>query len=118
MNTPSQRLVGPVWEWTGNRGSTGTIAPLLPEKYTIEFRSDSRVVVAADCNRGSGPFSSDDNASMSLGPMAMTRAMCPPGSLYDEYVAALGRVQGYRFESDELVLQSGSMEMHFAPKAD
>jgi heat shock protein HslJ len=57
-------------------------------KYTLEFGADGAVVGRADCNRIRGPWTASGE-SIALGPFAMTRAMCLPGSLSDAYVRAL-----------------------------
>ena len=41
---------------------------------------------------------------MTLGPFAMTRAMCPPGSLSDRYVRALESAASWRVLGDRLVV--------------
>lgn len=57
-------------------------------KYTLEFGAAGALAGRADCNRISGRWTASGE-SISLGPFAMTRAMCPPGSLSDRYVRSL-----------------------------
>jgi membrane-bound inhibitor of C-type lysozyme len=57
--------------------------PASPESYTLQF-DDDRAAIRADCNRGSGRVALKGD-SVSFGPMAMTRAFCPPPSLGDAY---------------------------------
>jgi para-nitrobenzyl esterase len=57
-------------------------------KYTLEFGRAGALAGRVDCNRLSGRWTASGE-SISLGPLAMTRAMCPPGSLSDRYVRAL-----------------------------
>ena len=84
----------------------------MPERYTLVFQPGGTVAVRADCNRGSGSYLLNGGA-LSFGPMALTRAMCPPGSMDGEFVQATRRRVGQLFKGNELVLtlkaDSGSM---------
>ncbi len=84
------------------------LVPDHPSKYTLELGSDGRASVRADCNRGSGSYKLEGR-SLSFGPMATTRAMCPPGSLSDRYLAQLGHVVSW-LERDG--------RLHLATRAD
>ncbi|MEM9404733.1 MAG: META domain-containing protein [Acidobacteriota bacterium] len=69
----------------------GTVAPSDPTQFTMSLRTDGTVAMQLDCNRGTGTWSSevaDDGASGSFtfGPLATTRALCPPPNL-DERIA-------------------------------
>jgi heat shock protein HslJ len=66
---------------------TGSI-PDDPSRYTLDFGPDGTLAGQADCNRITGRWTASGEA-IALGPLAMTRAMCPPGSLSDRYVQAL-----------------------------
>ena len=106
-------LTGTVWRWTGTVMSNDTrITPDAPERYTLEFQPGGMVAVRADCNRGSGSYLLNGGA-LTFGPLAMTRAMCPPGSKDAEFVRGLGAASGQVFRGNELVLtlkvDSGSM---------
>ena len=106
-------LADTTWSWRETVMSDDKrIKPDAPERYTLLFQPGGRIAVRADCNRGSGTYALNGGA-LSLGPMAMTRAMCPPGSMDDEFAKQLGAVSGQLFKGDELVLtlkfDSGSM---------
>lgn len=106
-------LTGTVWRWTGTVMSDDTrIMPDAPERYTIAFEPGGKVAVRADCNRGSGSYTLDGGA-LTLGPIAMTRAMCSAGSKDAEFLRGLGAVSGQLFRGNDLVLtlkfDSGSM---------
>jgi len=66
------------WYWLG--------AP-RPEAYTLQFHED-RAAIRADCNRGTASVTLGGER-ISFGPMAMTRAFCPPPSRGDEYARRL-----------------------------
>ena len=85
---------------------------MYQSRYTVLFQAGGKVAVQADCNRGSGSYALNGSA-LSFGPLAMTRAMCPPGSKDGEFLAALSAVSGQAFRGNDLVLtlksDSGSM---------
>jgi heat shock protein HslJ len=93
--------------------SDGTrIVADAPERYTLQFGSDGRASVRADCNRGSGSYALE-GSKVSFGPIASTRAMCPPGSKDNDFLKGLQQASGHLVEGDDLVLtlkfDSGSM---------
>jgi para-nitrobenzyl esterase len=65
------------------------LKPDDPSKYTLSFGADGRLSARIDCNRGSAAWTSPEAGRLQLGPMALTRAMCPPGSLHDQIVRQL-----------------------------
>jgi heat shock protein HslJ len=91
----------------GNTIQVGT-----PENYTIEFQSDGRAVIKADCNACSGRFFVDGDM-LRFGTMACTLAACPPGSLDSAFVAALASTSRYEIVDGRLVLyyQGGSLTL-------
>ena len=82
----SLSLANTAWRLVGFEGGDGTrLTPDDPSKYTIEFDADSNLAVRFDCNRGRGAWKAS-GSSLEFGPLALTRAMCPPGSLHDHLV--------------------------------
>jgi para-nitrobenzyl esterase len=73
-------------------------------KYTITFGNDGRVSARIDCNRGSGTWKSSGPNQLQFGPMATTRAMCPPGSLYDRITKDWEFVRSYTIKDGHLFL--------------
>jgi heat shock protein HslJ len=115
---PDARLIGVVWKWFefANPKDTTTVAD--PSRYTVEFMSDGTVSILADCNQASGRFTAHEGSiSIVIGPMTM--AMCPPGSLSDEFVRALGEVAIYSFAGEALLLDlpmdSGTLKLAANP---
>ncbi|HEY4136835.1 MAG TPA: hypothetical protein VGN65_00155, partial [Casimicrobiaceae bacterium] len=49
-------LGGGVWTWQGTALRGERIVPDASERYTIEFQSDGRVQLRADCNRGGAGY--------------------------------------------------------------
>jgi para-nitrobenzyl esterase len=57
-----------------------------------------------DCNRGAGTWKSLDSGQLQFGPLATTRALCSPGSLYDRLVQDMEHVQSYVLKGGRLYL--------------
>ena len=52
-------LTNTPWAWQGTQMKDGTrIVAEAPERYTLTFQPGGQVNVRADCNRGSGSYSS------------------------------------------------------------
>lgn len=103
--TPAAGLGGTSWrlvQFQGGDGSTAT--PDDRSKYTIAFGNDGRVSGRIDCNRGQGTWSSSGPNHLQLGPLALTRAMCPPGSLHDRIVKDWEYVRSYVLKDGHLFL--------------
>ncbi len=75
-----------------------------PSRYTLTFGTDGSVKVRADCNMGRGSWRSASAGELRFGPMAATRAECPPGSLYDRYMAQFAWVRSYAIRDGRLLL--------------
>lgn len=54
--------------------------PTDPSRYTVEFTSNGRVVVRADCNRGTGAYTLRGH-TITLTPVAVTRRCARRGRL-------------------------------------
>jgi heat shock protein HslJ len=107
------------WQWRGTLMNDGTaIVPTDSSRYTLELMADGRAVIRADCNMGNGPFTVAGN-QISLGPFALTRALCPPGSLDTRFVRQLESVVSYLIVGGDLVLELpfDSGGMRFSPGA-
>lgn len=78
----SPALAGTSWQLVKIQSSDGqTLIPDDKSKYTIAFGHDGRVSARLDCNRGSSTWKSKEPGQVEFGPMALTRMMCPTGSL-------------------------------------
>ena len=75
-----------------------------PDKYTLEFGSDGRAALRADCNRGTGSWKVTSPSQLEFGPIAATRAMCPPGSLSEKYLGQFPWVRSYIVQDGHLFL--------------
>jgi para-nitrobenzyl esterase len=99
-------LGGVVWQLVKFQGGDGKVLTPVGEKYTLEFGADGRVRARIACNRGSGSFKTDNRSQVEFGPMAVTRAMCPPGSmdLHDHVLKQLSNIRSYVIKDGRLYL--------------
>ena len=98
-------LVGPTWQLVKFQGGDGTLLrPDDKSKYTLAFNADGSVNARLDCNRGRGGWRSAGKGQLEFGPMAITRAMCPPGSMHDQLVRQLPYVRSYVTRDGHLFL--------------
>ncbi len=72
--------------------------------YKLEFNADGSMRVRADCNLGQGSWTSESAGQLRFGQIAATRAMCPPGSLHDRYMAQFPWVRSYVIKDGRLFL--------------
>lgn len=101
----TQDLAGTSWQLVRFQGGDGAI--LTPDdraKYTVAFAADGNMSVRFDCNRGRGTWTSPGPKQLQFGPLALTRAMCPPGSLHDHLVKQWPFVRSYVMKGGHLFL--------------
>ena len=102
---PAASLAGTSWQLVKFTGSDGSkVEPDERTKYTLAFQPDGVVVARIDCNRGRGSWKSDTPGQLVFGPLALTRMMCPPGSLHDRIAADFGAVRAYAISDGHLML--------------
>jgi len=104
-------LAGSSWrlvEIQSSEDRIGTARPDDPAKYTLALGVDGRAVLRLNCNRGTGPWSSTptgtDSGSFSLGPLAVTKALCPPPSLDDRIARDSQYIRSYLLRNGRLYL--------------
>ena len=103
--TTSPSLAGTAWQLVKIQGSDGTtLTPDDKAKYTIAFKADGSLAARLDCNRGRGAWKSPGPGQLHMGPMVLTRAMCPPGSLQDRIVKDWGSFRSYAVKDGRLYL--------------
>jgi putative lipoprotein len=113
-------LVGPVWRLVEFRGGDDTrLTPDDPAKYILEFKPDGGLIARIDCNRGRGTWKSS-GPSLELGPLALTRAACPPGSLHDRIVRHWPSIRSYVVKDGHLhlALMADGGIYEFEPSSD
>jgi para-nitrobenzyl esterase len=97
-------LQGTAWQLVKFQGGDGrTLTPGDPARYTIQFAADGRLAVRVDCNRGSGTWKATP-PRLEFGPLALTRARCPEGSLHDQIVKQWTFVRSFVIKDGRLFL--------------
>lgn len=89
--------------------ATGTVRPEDPSRYTMRLDADGTVRMALDCNRATGTWSAEaglDGTSgrFGFGPLAATRALCPPPNIDERVVALAEYVRSYLLKDGRLYL--------------
>ena len=105
-------LAGTHWrllEIQSMNDTIGTTRPEDPALYTLAFGADGQVAMRLDCNRGTAPFKETpamggDTGSLAMGPVAMTRASCPPPSLDERIARDTDFVRNYVLRDGRLAL--------------
>lgn len=114
-----QSITDATWQWVSFTTPVEQITVDAPDRYTILFGQDGRVAVRADCNRGTGRYTVTDDRRITISPLALTRAMCPEGSLSDRYGRELARAAIYFMRDGDLYIElpmdSGTLRFRRAP---
>jgi para-nitrobenzyl esterase len=97
-------LGGTSWQLVKFQGGDGTVLTPDARKYTLAFSGDGIVNARIDCNSGRGTWTSSGPGQVELGLLALTRAMCPPGSLHDRIVRHWGYLRSYVVKDGHLYL--------------
>ena len=98
-----------------NRNDGTDVQPANPASYTAEFTPDGRLHLNADCNVCNGSYTAAAS-TLETGLMACTRAACPPGSLFDTYVAALARARSFERRGSDLDVVYAEGTLRFTAK--
>ena len=105
LGAPQARLEGTSWQLVRFKGGDGALLePDERAKYTLAFGADGVMSGRIDCNRARGSWKSAGAGQLEFGPMAITRAQCPPGSLHDQVVRQLPFVRSYLIRDQHLFL--------------
>ena len=105
-------LAGTVWrlvEFQSMDDAIGTARPDDASLYTMRLNSDGTVTMRLNCNRARGTWSAEpasDAASgrFEFGPLATTRALCPPPSMDESIAAQAGFIRSYLLKDGRLYL--------------
>lgn len=98
-------LGGTSWQLVKFESGDGkTFLPDDRTKYTIAFSADGTLSVRVDCNRGTGTWKSSTPGQIAFGPLALTRAACPEGSMHDQIVKNWGVIRSYVIQDGKLYL--------------
>jgi para-nitrobenzyl esterase len=118
--TTSASVEGSSWRLVQISMSDGVTRPAIDRsRYTIGFGKEGVLNVRFDCNRGRGSWKSSGPGNLEFGPLALTRAFCPVGSLHDELMRQWPYVRSYLVKDGRLFLSlmadGGTIEFEPAP---
>ena len=87
----------------------GTTRPSPGTTYTMELSRDGSVTMQLNCNRARGSWSAQGSAAASsggfrFGPLAATRAFCPPPSLDSALLAQAANIRSFLLKDGRLML--------------
>ena len=84
------------------------VRPADSQRYRLDFQADGRLLAQVDCNRGSGTWQATpqtgQSGTLKLGPLALTRMMCPPDAIGQHWPQDVERIAGYRLVDGRLLL--------------
>lgn len=106
------RLANTAWQLVAIQSmddTQGTTRIADPTRFTLRFGADGRATLRLDCNRGSGsyalaPVADGTSGSLTFGPVAATRALCPPPHLDERVARDLAYVRSYLLRDGRLYL--------------
>ncbi|MEB3318149.1 MAG: META domain-containing protein [Cyanobacteriota bacterium] len=116
---PSTPLAGSTWQLVALQSmddAVGRRAPPNPAAYTLRFGADGTASLRLDCNRGQAPWQAtiaqptpstaraEGSGTLRFGPLALTRALCPPPSLSDTVAGQLPFVRSFLLRHNRLSL--------------
>jgi heat shock protein HslJ len=110
-------LAGTQWRWARTLFRDGNERrPLNTAAYRLDFQSDGSLVVQADCNSGKGSYTGD-GATVILGTLTSTQALCPGTSLSDVFLQQLQTSGTGLLKDDKLLinLKADAGTMEFVP---
>jgi len=110
--TAGNPLVDSQWrlvEFQSMDDEKGTLRPDDPSLYTMRLNADGTATMRLNCNRAMGTWSAEpsgDGASgrFAFGPLAATRAVCPPPSMDEKITMQAEFIRSYLIEGDRLYL--------------
>jgi heat shock protein HslJ len=103
-------LAGTAWRLVEIQSMDDTVArPDDRSKYTMLLNDDGAVAMRLNCNRAAGKWLAQvgpggASGHFEFGPLAMTRAMCPPPSLDGRIAAQAAHVRSYLLKDGRLHL--------------
>lgn len=105
-------LAGTEWrlvEFQSMDDAQGTTRPQDTSLYTMRLVADGTVSMRLNCNRANGKWTADQAGSPSsggftLGPLASTKALCPPPSMDGLILKDAGYIRSYVLKDGRLYL--------------
>ena len=111
--TSPSDLTGKMWRLVAIEPATGnSIAVADGSRYWIEFLSESRLSARADCNTCSGSYTLS-GTSVTIGPLACTRAFCGEASLDTPFTQGLTDARELTLDEQLLQIKSPTGTLKF-----
>lgn len=109
---PGNPLAGTGWrlvEFQSMDDGRGALRPDNPTLYTMRLNSDGTVMMRLNCNRASGTWAAEPSGDgmsghFTFGPLAATRAVCPPPSMDEHIVGQAEFIRSYLLKDGRLYL--------------
>ena len=93
-----------VWQLVRFEYMSGkTVNEDQPDRYTLEFLSDGKVRVKADCNSGTGTYTVSGDR-LAIENVGLTKMACAAGSPSDQFVQGLSNAISYVLDGAELTI--------------
>jgi heat shock protein HslJ len=108
---PGSPFAGTAWQLHAIQSmddAQGTTRVSDPNRFTLRFETEGRASLRLDCNRGTGTWKAKpaggDSGALTFGPIAATRALCPPPHLDERIVRDLAYVRSYLLNDGKLFM--------------
>ena len=117
MTTPDAAIEDPtgLWALQSFQLADGSLVPVPdPARYTLDLGATETGLahIRADCNMCNGGYELS-GSTLVLGRMACTLAACPPDSLDNDYLFALGSTSTFQRTGNALTLNYDGGVMRF-----
>ena len=106
-----------IWEMVSfSEPDSAPVTIADPSRYTVQFLPEGRLLARLDCNQGSGGYTAVEGV-LTLTPLAVTTAMCPPDSHGATFQRLLEQATSYRFDPEvgALLLRGEDGVLHLQP---
>jgi para-nitrobenzyl esterase len=93
----SSALAGTKWtlvQFTGRRNDDVRV-PAAVENYDITFGADGKVAVQADCDAGTGLWSTPERSVLKFSQLAIARGTCQPASMSYKFLRDVAHMNTY-----------------------
>ena len=114
--TSPSDLIGRTWRLVSIDPASGPSTVVTdPSRYWIEFISDTRLSARTDCNTCSGNYALS-GTTVSIGPLACTRAFCGDTSLDTVFTQGLSEAKTMTLDDQLLSIRSDARTLKLRPE--
>jgi heat shock protein HslJ len=105
-------VTGVVWRLQSLQHSNGSIVSPPTSAFTLQFTSEGRLEVRADCNGCGGTYQLSGSA-LHVGPLPCTRVFCPHYPFDNIFLVTLEAADTVERRDDTLILRSSAGVLRF-----